>query len=179
MAITPAELATRLVVEASLPMIQDKVQGSPLPVQGRVLTAEDRVRRGMADALAINTGPQSTTISYDAGGEEVLFDLHSSQASVLFFRGDSDRAITLLDQALKRAYPQAVQEQDIAHPDANGMRVRLYRIQLDPALIATIEASYPAPGGGAKQFIARVRSQIKKDVHDRVLADFLATQKKH
>lgn len=176
-AITPADLATRLVVEAALPMIQDKVRGK-LPIEGQLLTVEDRVRRGMTDIMGVDR-EQSTTLAYPANGAEVLFDLDRSQASVFFKGGDCDKAIALLDAALKRDYPGVQQEQDIAHPDNNGMRVRLYKIQLDPALLASIEASYPAPGGPAKQFVARVRAQIRRDVHDQIISDALSKVKKH
>lgn len=178
--VTHAQLAAQLVVEGCLPMIQDKVQGK-LPIEGRLLTESEKRDRGMIDALSVPGQMMSHTILYPIAPEGVFLDLDRSQASVWFANTDADKALNLLDAGLKKNYPQVQQAEDMAHPDARGMRVRLYKVQLDPALLASLEVSYPAPGGGAKQFVVRVRAQIKKDVHDKIVSDFLASQntKKH
>ena len=170
--VTPAHLAAQIVVEGCLPMIQEKVRGG-LPVEGRLLSEAEKRERGMIDALTVN--PQmSQTISYKIGRDEVLLDLDRSQASVWFSNADYDKAMGLLDMALKAQYPRAQQTEDRAHPDAEGMRVRLYTVELDPALRASIEVSYAAPGGVGRQFVVRVRAQITKDAHDKAIAAFKA-----
>ena len=147
--LTPARLAAQLVVEGCLPIIAGKVQGKA-PVEPVALTQAERGKFGLEQA--------SITLFYPAGEQGVFFDMAESNFMVWFNGADCDQAASVFDAALKRAYPNACQLEDITHSENARMRARIYQVELDEGRLAQIETGYPAPGAGGPsgKFIVRV-----------------------
>ncbi len=168
---THAQLAAKLVTEFCLPAINNKVQGA-LPMKGHVLEEADRKAALGAQALPWEKG--GFTVVYPIDRHGVYLDMGGAVSRVFFTGADCDRGLQLLETSLKAAYPQAKQTEDKARPETKGMRARAYRIELDPARLASVEVAYPAPGaqGADRKFIVWVHAAVRQDVLNDVMKRF-------
>ena len=165
---THAELAAKLVTEFCLPAIEGKVQGA-LPIKGHVLPEADRAKILGGHGLDWEKGGFTAVYPIDRQG--VFVDMGGAVSRVFFTGADCERGLQVLEASLKAAYPQAKQTEDKARPGSKGLRARAYRIEFDPARLASVEVAYPAPGakGEDRRFMVWVHAAIRQNVLDDVL----------
>jgi hypothetical protein len=144
-----ANLAAQLIVEGCLPMIQGTVKGKA-PIEPVVLSKEQRQKLGLSQ-------PDSLTLFYPAGQEGVFFDGGANTFRIWFNGEDCEAATDALHGALMRAFPDAKQLDDVAHPTDPRMRARVYRVELAGGRVATINTSFGA-SAGRHTFMAEVKS---------------------
>lgn len=131
-------------------MIRGDVKGKA-PVAAAPLTPEQRAK--------LKLDPQGITAFYPAQDEGVFFDVAGSALVVWFSGGDTDRATISLDGALKRAFPQTQQLDDVPHPRDSRMRARAYRVELGQGRLAAISTSFADLPDGRHTFTVRVLAQ--------------------
>lgn len=144
-----ATLASQLIVEGCLAIIQGSVKGEA-PVKPLPLIKEEREKLGLE--------PGGLTLFYPAGQEGVFFDGHANTFLVWFTGDDCENATSALHNALMKAYPRAKQLDDVAHKTDPRMRARVYRVELGGGRLAAIQTSFSG-GRGAYKFSARVVAQ--------------------
>jgi len=150
-----SELATQLVIEGALGVFGGKELKGQLPVTPHVLS--DR------EAQDVGLPPGGTVLYYPIDSKGVFFDMVGSRAIVWYSGADADRALSLFDSELKRAYPSAKQLVDTAHPDASEMRIRAYDVKLADGMMATVEVSYSKQGVSPPKFSAQVVAMAIKN----------------
>lgn len=155
MALTHAQVVTKIVTEGAIATIAGTVKGQ-LGIQPVVLTDAQRAEVGM---------PQSgNTLFYPVKGDMdgVFCEIDGSATMVWFQGGDSDKAIGMLDQALKRMYPSAKQIKDEPNKVDANFRARSYDVPLGNGRMATVETHYPA-GKNANKFMVSVIAMQRKN----------------
>ncbi len=145
-----ADLVATLVVEGCLPMIQGAALGKA-PIEGLPVTPEERAK--------LKLDPQGLTVFYPAQDQGVFFDIMSTSFQLWFTGGDVERATNALDAALKRAYPQTQQLDDVPHQRDARMRARVYRVQLPAGRLAAISTSFADLRDGTHKFAVRIQAQ--------------------
>jgi|CXWL01.1.fsa_nt_gi hypothetical protein len=145
-----ADLTASLVVEGCLPMIQGAALGKA-PIEGLPVAPEDRAK--------LNLDPGGLTVFYPAQEQGVFFDIMSTSFHLWFTGGDVERATDALDAALKRAYPQTQQLDDVPHRRNPRMRARVYRVQLPAGRLAAISTSFADMKDGSHKFAVRIQAQ--------------------
>jgi hypothetical protein len=153
-ALTHSELAARLVVEGSLDKIAGKAT-EKFPVEGGSLTQEQRA--------SMNLKPGGRTIVYEVPPNGVFIDFNGGATTVWFNNADSSDALKLLEKALKKAYPKAVQREDKIDPTNKSRRLRSYDVPLSKDRAATVDIAYFAPGAEARGFLVRILAFGKVD----------------
>lgn len=147
-----ADLTATLVVEGCLPMIQGAVAGKA-PIPGLPVAPEERAK--------LNLDPEGLTVFYPAQDEGVFFDMASTRFQLWFTGGDVDRATNALDAALKRAFPQTQQLDDVPHQRDARMRARVYRVQLPQGRLAAISTSFTDLRDGRHKFAVQIQAQVR------------------
>jgi hypothetical protein len=152
--LTHDELLSRLLIEASLASIAGTAKGK-FPVEGKQLNDEERAGLGRR--------PGGSTMFYPVGETGGVFiDLHGAATSIWFQDGDSSNTLAVVEAALKRAYPKAVQVSDKDHPTDQFSRQRSYDVPLGGDRVAVVDLGYPAPGALAKGFLVRVLAYARR-----------------
>lgn len=156
---TASQLAAALVVDTCVPIVRGD-WNKETPVQGVELLPEQRARLGLpADGLA--------TV-YEIGDAQVFMHFVGPTATVLYTRGDTDKGLSTIDAALKKAHPALKQISDADHPRGGAKKLRVYEGDLTPDRHCTVEIDYPASGGESK-IVVRVtafyRPAASKKVH--------------
>lgn len=138
---TASQLAAALVVDTCVPIVKGD-WNKKASVQGVELLPDQRARLGFpADGLA--------TV-YEIGDAQVFMHFLGPTATVLYTRGDTDKGVSTIDAALKKAYPTLKQMRDIDHPRGGKKKLRVYEGDLSADRHCTVEVDYPAAGGDPK-----------------------------
>lgn len=148
-----AALAATLIVEGCLPMIAGNVQGKA-PIAPVHVHKETREKMGIK-----GTG---VLLFYAAGDEGVYFDTGKTEFKLWFEGKDTPFATPLLHDLLMKAFPQAQQLDDVAHPADPRMRARVYRVDLGNGRLAAIETSFDVSGTGKNRFVAKIIAQQRR-----------------
>ncbi|HYD89704.1 MAG TPA: hypothetical protein VEA80_19640 [Vitreimonas sp.] len=141
-----SELASRIVVEGALTVLQGKNPRGQLPVKPEVLTDREAQDLGMP--------PGGTVLCYPLGQTPVFFDMAGSRMVVWYSGADADRAVDVFDKTLKQSYPGNKMVIDAEHPQESDLRVRAYDVKLGEGMMATIEVSYSKPNAHKPKFSA-------------------------
>jgi hypothetical protein len=148
-ALTHAELAIKLVVEGGLRIAQGK-NPSEMPVKAVPLTAEEREKAG--------ANPEALVVFYPVGDTGVFMQMHGNHMRVWYAGEDCDGVVAALEQAIRRAYPEATFLDDQPHMVAHGTNVRLYRVPLDAKHFANVEATFPIDRRVTQRFTVRIHT---------------------
>jgi hypothetical protein len=151
--LTHSELVAKLIVEASLDNIAGAAKGK-FPIEGKPLSDQERAGLGRK--------PGGSTLFYPLGETGVFIDFHGAATTVWFQNADSTDTLTMVEQALKRAYPKAKQISDKAHASDQWSRERSYDVPLGGGRVAVVDLGYPAPGAAARGFLARIVAYARK-----------------
>lgn len=149
-ALSHSQLAATLFVDGCLANAAGAARGA-VPIQPAVLTELER-----AD-IGLKQGGQ--TLFYPLPPTGVFVDLDGATATVWFNQADADRALDVVEQAMKRAYPRTRQLDDIAHPKDHGVRARGYDIDFGNGRMASVVIEYPERGAPPARFSSRVLAQ--------------------
>ena len=155
MALTHAQVVTKVVTEGAIATIAGTVKGQ-LGIKPVVLTDAQRAEVGM---------PQSgKTLFYPVKGDmDGVFCEVDGSTTMLWFNGaDCDKAIGMLDQALKRMYPTAKQVKDEPNKVDANFRARSYDVSLGDGRMAIVETHYPA-NKNAHKFMVSVIAMHRKN----------------
>jgi len=150
--LTHADLTAKLVLEGCLRIAEGKELGK-MPVEALPLTG--------AEMAAAGVDPGGLALFYALGETGVFFNIRGAHARVWFNNEDCDGALETFERALQAAYPQARFAQQVDHP-VPGMRVRLYRVDLDKKHLVDLEVTYPMSQDAMRQFIVRVHAQERR-----------------
>jgi len=153
--ITPAQLTARLAVEFCVPAITGSIKGVA-PVEGRLLTADERVSLGLTVAGA--------TMVYPIGDDAVLLDMAEASSTLWFNRADCVEAPALVDAALRAAFPAIDVIADIPNPQDPTMRARGYKVELGSGRVCNMDMGYPMAEaqGESRMFVLRVNALIRQ-----------------
>ncbi|WP_395646609.1 hypothetical protein [Terricaulis sp.] len=155
MAITHAQLVVKIVTEGAIAAIAGQVKGQ-LPIQPVVLTPAQRAEVGRPE--------EGNTVFYPVKGEMdgVFCELMDAATMLWFHGGDNDKAIAMLDQALKRMYPTTKQVKDEPNKMDANFRARTYDVALGNGRMAVVETHYPA-NRNANRFLVSVIPMQRKN----------------
>lgn len=148
-ALTHADLAIKLVVEGGLRIAQGK-NPSEMPVQGLPLNDEEKAKAG--------ANPHALVVFYPVGETGVFMQMHGSHMRVWYTGVDCEGVVSVLEQAIHRAYPNATFKDEQPHLSAHGTNVRLYRVPIDAKHYADVEATYPIDKRARQQFAVRIHA---------------------
>jgi hypothetical protein len=148
-----SELAAK-IVEGCIMMVAGDMKGS-LPMDGIPLSELERAELGLAQG--------GRTAFYPLKESGVFLDLNRSTCSVFFADYDFDRALPVVEAALKRAYPRAKLIKDGPHPSLKDYRFRAYEIDLGGGKLALVELDTPGANASKRKFVARVDAQARKN----------------
>ncbi len=146
------ELAVSLIVGRCIPAVEggqavERIAVDPVPQND-----EERLRLGLKSA--------SATFLYPVGESGVVLDMTPSVATAMFRAGDCGEANAMLERELRRRYPSMQQRSDASHPDEQGMRSRVYQLDLTGGRRVIVETAYPERGAScsALRFVCRVHA---------------------
>ncbi len=159
---TPGELAAKLIVEGSLDVIAGK-PGAQFPMPGGL--ALSKARRA-----ELGRPPGGGTVFYSvepvepgepAGDKGVFVDFQDNATTVWFTDPDSKNALSILEKAIKRAYPKIKQQSDKPHPTEQGVRHRSYDVALNAERAVVLDVAYPTSKQAEERFVVRIAAFAK------------------
>ncbi len=148
---THSQIAAKLV-DGCLAHIAGNVQGK-MPIVPVPLSELERADRGLEQGGHAFFYP----IGNDGG---VGFDLNGATATVWFAGGDFDRALTALEESMKKAH-RVKQLKDEALPTPQ-VRRRTYEVDFGKSRLAMVVADYAERNSADQRFMVRVVGQIRK-----------------
>jgi len=149
-AMTHSQLAATLFVDGCLANVAGNVRGAA-PIEPVVLTELERNDIGLKQG--------GHTLFYPLPPSGVFVDLDGATATVWFNQADANRALDVVEPAMKRAFPRTRQLDDMAHPKDHGIRARGYEIDFGNGRMASVVIEYPERGAPPARFSMRVLAQ--------------------
>lgn len=159
--LSPSHLAAKLVVEGSLDVIAAK-PGAQFPMPGGLRLSEAR-RAELARPPGGGTVFYPVEPGQTAQQKGVFVDFQDDATTVWFTDPDSKNALTILEKAIKSAYPKIKQQSDKPHPTEQGLRHRSYDVALNKERAVVLDVAYPASGKKAERFVVRIAAFSKPD----------------
>jgi len=85
-----------------------------------------------------------------------------ARSTIWYTGADAAKALTPVENAVKRAYPNAKQAKDENDPREADMRVRTYDVKLPQGRLAIVQLSYPTPQSRTPKLVAQVTGMVVK-----------------
>jgi hypothetical protein len=148
-----SEVVAQLVVEAAIAGIAGTVRGK-FPIAPVILNAQQCGELGLS--------PGSNTMFYPLDKSGVFYEVDEARSTIWYTGADAPKALSAVENAVKRAYPNAKQAKDENDPRETDMRVRTYDVKLPQGRLAIVQLSYPTPQSRAPKFVAQVTGMVVK-----------------
>ena len=148
-----SEVVAQLLVEAAIAGVAGNVRGK-FPIAPVILTAQQCGELGLP--------PGSNTMFYPLDKSGVFYDVDGSCSTIWYSGADAPKALSTVENAVKRAYPTAKQAKDEDDPREADMRVRTYDVKLPQGRLAIVQLSYPMPQARTPKFVAQVTAMVVK-----------------
>ena len=148
-----SEVVAQLLVEAAIAGIAGTVPGK-FPIAPVILNAQQCGELGLP--------PGSNTMFYPLDKSGVFYDVQESCSTIWYSGADAPKALSTVENAVKRAYPSAKQAKDEDDPREADMRVRTYEMTLPQERLAIVQRSYPTPQARTPKFVAQVTGMVVK-----------------
>jgi len=148
-----SEVVAQLLVEAAIAGIAGTVRGK-FPIAPVILNAQQCGELGLP--------PGSNTMFYPLDKTGVFYDVDEARSTIWFSGADATKALPTVENAVKRAYPNAKQAKDEDDPREADMRVRTYDVKLPQGRLAIVQLSYPTPQSRTPKFVAQVTGMVVK-----------------
>ncbi len=142
-----SELTARLAIEGTVAAISGTVRGQ-LPVKPRVVGESERAELGFSN--------EGEFLFYPIDDAGVFFYTSGAYTTIWYTNADCAKAISVLETAIQRSYPQAKRVSDGPHPTDSNFLQRTYDINLGAGRLAIVEAIYPAAKGQDQRFAVRI-----------------------
>lgn len=146
------DLTAKLFVEGCLASVAGTVQGT-MPIAPKTVSELERTELGLAQG--------GSTLFYPLPPAGVFLDMTGPVAAVFFSGADAERALDVVEKAMKNAYPNTKQLKDETSETDKTRRKRSYQVDFGNSRLGLVEIIYPQRGG--RPFTARVTAQARKN----------------
>ena len=148
-----SELISKLAIEGVVAAIAGTVRGQ-FPVTPRALGESERAELGFSQA--------GDFLFYPVDDAGVFFYSDGAFTTMWYAGADCDKAISVLDAAIKKTYPHAKTVSDGPHKSERGFGIRTYDIKLGNGALALVEAIFPLGQTADPKFTVRVTAMAIK-----------------